>query len=212
MRAGHLGQQEADSCWSMQGAAGIPAPGSPLAQPMRTYSPWEHICDPRDRSALQKDARCILVTQTHQRVMSHTSLMERKYWESICMGEVQESSPSKDMEFTILPSVHAGGERQGRDLICYGKPYVEHKIHKRWEFALACALTRFNQFQTFFSWKIQNWQDYEMEPVHVRACVELLIIGVGGLKSSQGFFLTTFFHFLFREKKPQSMEYVHSPY
>lgn len=150
MRAGHLGQQEADSCWSMQGAAGIPAPGSPLAQPMRTYSPWEHICDPRDRSALQKEARCILVTQTHQRVMSHTSLMERKYWESICMGEVQESSPSKDMEFTILPSVHAGGERQGRDLICYGKPYVEHKIHKRWEFALACALTRFNQFQAFF--------------------------------------------------------------
>lgn len=65
----------------------------------------------------------------------------------------------------FLPSVEAGGERQGRDLICYGKRYVEHKIQKRWEFALACALTCFNQFQTFFHGnskivKIMKWSRF----------------------------------------------------
>jgi len=48
-----------------------------------------------------------------------------------------------------------------------------------------------------FYWKIPNCQDYVMELIHVQGCVKLLIIGVGGVKASLGFFLTTFVLFPF---------------
>lgn len=40
-----------------------------------------------------------------------------------------------------------------------------------------------------------------MEQIHVQGCVKLLIPRVGGVKASQGFFLTTCVHFLFRGGK-----------
>lgn len=77
----------------------------------------------------------------------------------------------------FLPSVQEGGERQGMELICYGKRYVEHKIQNRWEFALACALTCFNQFQASFLGKskivkIMKWSGFMFKGVSSYSSLE----------------------------------------